>query len=75
MSKADQLRALREAAWDARQKGSTQTPVQKQERAAKALAEAMAPKPEVTEFCGHQGLGGKPCTRELGHSERNHRYK
>lgn len=76
MSKADQLRAMREANWHARQKGApTQTAAQKQERAAQALAEAMAPKPEVTEFCGHQGIGGKSCTRQLGHSEKNHRYK
>lgn len=76
MSKADQLRAIREANWHARQKGApVQTAVQKQEKATRALADALAPRPEVTDFCGHQGIGGKTCTRQAGHSEKNHRYK
>lgn len=75
MSKADQLRMIREANWHARQKGVVQTPAEKQERAEKALAEALAPPKPVTDFCGHQGIGGKTCTRQAGHTEKNHRYK
>lgn len=74
MGKVEELRALREARYAANQKGAA--PVKGcHSTAVDALAKALAPKPEVTDFCGHQGIGGKRCTRELGHSERNHRYK
>lgn len=74
MSKVDQLRAMREARYEANRKSQVQTPAEKQAKAAEALAAALAPKPEVTQECGHQGIGGKRCIRQVGHSEKNHRY-
>jgi hypothetical protein len=75
MSKADDLRAMRERNWHARQKGAVdQTPAQKRAKATEALATALAPKPEVEKVCGTQGIGGKRCIREAGHSEKNHKY-
>lgn len=75
MSKVDQLRAMREARYEAMQKGSKpQTPVEKRLAAEAALGRALAPKPEVTQECGHQGIGGKRCIRQAGHTERNHKY-
>lgn len=77
MSKADDLRAMRERNWHARQKGAVvQTPAQKQAAAVAALAQAVAPKPDVApgRECGKTGIGGKRCIREAGHSEKNHKY-
>ena len=25
-------------------------------------------------LCGHRNMGGRSCTRELGHAEKSHRY-
>ena len=30
--------------------------------------------PAEAERCGHRNMGGKSCTRDAGHSEKNHRY-
>ena len=40
--------------------------------AAAATAEAAAPASD--ELCGHRSINGRTCTREKGHSAKNHRY-
>ncbi|WP_299053670.1 hypothetical protein [uncultured Nocardioides sp.] len=39
------------------------------EAAATPAAEA-----ETEELCGHKSMNGRTCTREKGHSAKNHRY-
>lgn len=48
-------------------------PAQPKARAAKAAASA-APAAASGELCGHKSMNGRACTREAGHSEKNHRY-
>lgn len=79
MSKADELRALREANWRARQKPalskSEAARVDRQKAAEAALSMALTPPAPVTEECGHRSVGGKYCIRQKGHSEKQHKYK
>jgi hypothetical protein len=87
MSKLDAQRAMREANWAARQKAApAQAPVPEKaapapapvpEKAASAQTRvtASSPEPAATGLCGHRAIGGNTCTRPLGHSEKNHRYK
>jgi hypothetical protein len=82
MSKVDALRALREARYAAASRPSAPkvavaapaktrpTPVKKPAAAAKAVVEAEP----SGELCGHRSMNGRSCTRDSGHSEKNHRY-
>lgn len=75
MSKADDLRRIREANWHARQKtNQPQAKEVRQKAAADALVAALAPPKPVETVCGHRSVGGKTCIREKGHSEVQHRY-
>jgi hypothetical protein len=76
MSKEAALRAMREAAYNARTAGSTPAP-----RAARPVvrpsgskAVAPAPQPETEALCGHRSMNGRTCTREQGHAAKSHRY-
>jgi hypothetical protein len=89
MSKVDAQRAMREAKYARnRASGPTRreaaaaagtstapaapTPSTKPAPAAEAvLTVAVAPEGER---CGHKSMNGRACTREAGHSEKNHRY-
>ncbi len=79
MSKMDNLRAMREARFEAAQARSKGTP------AARPVPLPVAPLRIVTEadvepeadgdeLCGHRNMGGRTCTRERGHSAKSHRY-
>ncbi len=80
MGKVDDLRALREANWAARQK-----PVSKSEErrlsctpaagAGAAVEGGSQPAVESTvPLCGHTSIGKKTCIRPKDHPEKNHRY-
>lgn len=61
MGKVDDLRALREARYEAKGKPASKP---------KAVETKGSEK-----LCGHKGVGGKSCTRPKDHEEKNHRYK
>lgn len=62
MSKEAALRAMREARYNAMSN-----------RAAPA-AKPKAPGPPTDALCGHRSVNGRTCTREQGHTAKNHRY-
>jgi hypothetical protein len=98
MSKMDNLRAMREARYEAdraRAKATGATPATKAptrpasetesaagsapkstatRRPAKAPAPTDAPSASAEALCGHRNMGGRTCTRELGHAAKSHRY-
>lgn len=85
MSKMDNLRAMREARYEAAQKRTSATPARPAAattpKAAKPTAKAAQParvesQPEAaTEaLCGHRNMSGRTCTREHGHAAKSHRY-
>jgi hypothetical protein len=47
---------------------ATRTPTARPRKAAPVTA---APEGDR---CGHKSMNGRACTREAGHSEKNHRY-
>ena len=83
MSKVDALRALREARFaenTARAKTLPPPTAAKAPAVSKPAAVKRAAMPvEIDEtvelaLCGHRNMGGRSCTRELGHAEKSHRY-
>lgn len=82
MSKLDAQRAMREAKYardQARAKGAAQprvsaTPAPVAPPLAKKNRSAAATPAADGEKCGHRSMNGRTCTREQGHSEKNHRY-
>jgi hypothetical protein len=87
MSKMDNLRAMREARYEAGRarsahatdQGRESTAATASRRLAAGLAEprtsATLPESEPTEpLCGHRNMGGRTCTREAGHAAKSHRY-
>lgn len=75
LSKVDELRALREARFEANQKPLT--PAAKKAAAVRALTKAVAPAVVPDALCGHRSVGGKSCIREEGHvatGTKSHRY-
>jgi hypothetical protein len=88
MSKLDAQRAMREAKY-ARDSASGPTrreaaaaaaggtaPVapSRPGKSAKSKAAPAASASAAEERCGHRSMNGRACTREAGHSEKNHRY-
>ncbi len=90
MSKVDAQRALREARYAASASGATPaakptaaaakaaTPAVKPStkpstKPAKQPARVAEEAP-ATGLCGHRSMNGRSCTRDAGHSEKNHRY-
>ncbi len=81
VSKVDAMRALREAR---RAAGPQPTvtrmnpPAATVAPAGKAPARKAATTPSASEpssaACGHRSMNGRSCTRDAGHSEKNHRY-
>ncbi len=82
----DNLRAMREARYEAAQKAAQKTPG-KPSRGGGSTASAKAvpvappvdgpePKSEspADQLCGHRSMNGRTCTREHGHAAKNHRY-
>ena len=83
MSKVDALRKMREARFaenTARAKIAPPPTAAKAPAVSKPPAVKRAAMPvEVDEIaeaalCGHRNMGGRSCTRELGHAEKSHRY-
>jgi hypothetical protein len=64
MSKEAALRAMREARYKERSAPApSPTP-----------APAPTPAPPSEALCGHRSMNGRTCTREQGHTAKNHRY-
>jgi len=88
MSKLDAQRAMREAkfarnsASAASRREAAAGGVPPVAPPTPALTSAPSPKPgkaaeaapREAERCGHKSMNGRACTREVGHSEKSHRY-
>ena len=85
MSKMDNLRAMREAKYDANAKraaspgaGAPKRPAPVAPPAASAPASSApaveAPGDTDEALCGHRNMSGRTCTREAGHAAKSHRY-
>lgn len=81
MSKEAALRAMREARFSERPAGPKAGPVPATKAARPAArkepvvrAGAAAAAPSTDAVCGHRSMNGRTCTRELGHTAKNHRY-
>ncbi|WP_121255315.1 hypothetical protein [Nocardioides ferulae] len=77
MSKEAALRAMREANYRKRTAGEKlpSKPTRPAARPAKAKPVAVASSAAPTDaLCGHRSMNGRTCTREQGHTAKNHRY-
>ncbi|WP_323794435.1 hypothetical protein [Nocardioides sp.] len=88
MSKMDNLRAMREARYEAAQKLAKNGPAKTAAPSAapaKAAPKKAAGKPTTVAkaadtdaagetLCGHRNMSGRTCTREHGHAAKSHRY-
>ena len=84
MSKMDDLRAMREARYEANQARSGKaSPMSATRPKAAAVAPTAAKKSAAAPtsdaaasdgLCGHRNMSGRSCTRDQGHSEKSHRY-
>jgi hypothetical protein len=76
MSKVDAMRALKDARLAEQRKAVVAAggarPVARV--TAPAAAAKAAPEPLAEGLCGHRNMGGRACTRAVGHSEKSHRY-
>ncbi|MCW2856006.1 MAG: hypothetical protein JWR52_1621 [Marmoricola sp.] len=78
MSKMDDMRAMREARYQAARSGATK-PVAAPKKQPQVLdrTERVEVVPESTQdglLCGHRAISGRTCTREKGHAAKSHRY-
>ena len=80
MSKEAALRQMREARYAQRmaRAGAPAVPARPASRPAgqsKVVPTAPASAaPSVDALCGHRSMNGRSCTREQGHTAKNHRY-
>lgn len=81
MSKVDALRALREARYAANAVAPKPAPGAAAPGRRPAAAAPTSVTPAVVDpvgtgedACGHRNMGGRSCTRPLGHAETSHRY-
>ena len=89
MSKMDNLRAMREAKYDANAKRTSakgasakgtapSKPAPVAPTAPQVKAPSAAPSADSTAaadtLCGHRNMSGRTCTRERGHAAKSHRY-
>ncbi len=80
MSKMDNLRAMREARYEAAKASAAKTatapkakqPATRQTKTTEAIADVPDVAPDG--LCGHRNMSGRSCTREKGHSAKSHRY-
>ena len=82
MSKMDNLRAMREAKYEAQKRAGAAAatarprpsvaPAPTPPRAVEPVVEADAA--DAEELCGHRNMSGRTCTRESGHAAKSHRY-
>ena len=76
MSKMDDLRAMREARYQAAQSRGPRAAAPKVQSPAPTAPEksAVVPEPAADGLCGHRAISGRTCTREHGHAAKSHRY-
>ncbi|MGA8847384.1 MAG: hypothetical protein WB471_12285 [Nocardioides sp.] len=90
MSKMDNLRAMREARYEAAQKLAKDGPAKPATKPAARPVAGSAAQPATTAassvsgaaaadvaadaLCGHRNMSGRTCTREQGHAAKSHRY-
>lgn len=81
MSKLDDMRAMREARYEAARARAGKAPAaQKAKPLSMPRTEKVEAAPEAAseapseELCGHRNMGGRTCTREKGHAAKSHRY-
>ena len=77
MSKMDDMRAMREARYEAtRRSGIKATAAPKvQSQAPNRPAESETDSEPLHDgLCGHRAISGRTCTREHGHEAQSHRY-
>lgn len=70
MSKMDDLRAMREARYQAAQSRGPRTATPR----TPTQAAEVVPEPAADGLCGHRAISGRTCTREHGHAAKSHRY-
>jgi hypothetical protein len=78
MSKVDAMRALKDARLAEQRKavvaaGGARPAARVSAPAAARTAEPVAAA-AAEGLCGHRNMGGRACTRAVGHSEKSHRY-
>lgn len=75
MGKVEDLRALREARYEAARAQPAQRPGPAARPSPPAPPAAVpAVGPAADGRCGHRAISGRTCTRALGHAEKSHRY-
>jgi len=78
MSKMDDLRAMREARYEAARAARPKPPATPTPTPKPAERSTLAVVPEPPEpgpsLCGHRNMSGRTCTREAGHAAKSHRY-
>lgn len=76
MSKMDDLRAMREARYQAAQSRGSRAAAPKAQSSAPTAPETseVVPEPAADGLCGHRAISGRTCTREHGHAAKSHRY-
>ena len=80
MSKMDDMRAMREARYEAaRPRATKPTSAPKPQRQVPNRAERAERADAVPEtpqdgLCGHRAISGRTCTRDKGHAAKSHRY-
>jgi hypothetical protein len=77
MSKMDDLRAMREARYEAAKSGASKpVPAAKKRSPGPSQAETAEAVPASAQSgqCGHRAISGRTCTREKGHAAKSHRY-
>ncbi|WP_395659163.1 hypothetical protein [Nocardioides sp.] len=89
MSKMDNLRAMREARYEAARTAAKPSATRPAPPVAPPVAPVapvapredapvVAPAPDASAdteaLCGHRSMNGRTCTREAGHAAKSHRY-
>jgi hypothetical protein len=79
MSKLDDMRAMREARYEASKERAAKpaATLETQPRVPHLAEKAEAvppPAPADAGVCGHRAISGRTCTRDKGHTAKSHRY-
>ena len=77
MSKLDDMRAMREARYEAsrpRAAKPIEAPEAKRKVPNRDESSGPVPGPAQAGLCGHRAISGRACTRDKGHSANSHRY-
>jgi hypothetical protein len=77
MSKLDDMRAMREARYEASKERAAKpaATLETQPRGSHRTEKAVpAPASADVGVCGHRAISGRTCTRDKGHAAKSHRY-